>query len=90
LLRYGTIRLHPVHNHEKRKGLSGLYDKFATMLANFRTNKGLSAAVYIEITDVEIELNGLMTYDRVLKADPQKIRQSNLKAIFEDVKDSVK
>jgi hypothetical protein len=60
------------------------------MLANFRTNKGLSAAVYIEITDVEIELNGLMTYDRVLKADPQKIRQSNLKAIFEDVKDSVK
>ncbi|WP_240663505.1 glycoside hydrolase family 2 protein [Mucilaginibacter limnophilus] len=62
-----------------------LYDKFATMLANFRSNKGLSAAVYTEITDVEIELNGLMTYDRVMKADPAKLRQSNLKAIYQDV-----
>jgi hypothetical protein len=75
---------------KNEKDYPGLYDKFATMLANFRTNKGLSAAVYTEITDVEIELNGLMNYDRVLKAGPQKIRQSNLKAISGDVKDSVK
>ncbi|RYY28105.1 MAG: glycoside hydrolase family 2 [Sphingobacteriaceae bacterium] len=66
-----------------------LYDKFATMLANFRNNKGLSAAVYTEITDVEIELNGLMTYDRVLKADAEKIRRSNLKAIYQDVSEYV-
>ncbi len=33
---------------------------------------GLSAAVYTQTTDVEIEVNGLMTYDRaVLKVDPQ-------------------
>jgi hypothetical protein len=34
--------------------------------------KGLSAAVYTQTTDVEIEVNGLMTYDReVLKLDPK-------------------
>jgi hypothetical protein len=33
--------------------------------------KGLSAAVYTQTTDVEVEVNGLLTYDReVLKLDP--------------------
>ncbi|MBX9584392.1 MAG: beta-galactosidase [Gemmataceae bacterium] len=33
--------------------------------------KGLAAAVYTQTTDVEVEVNGLMTYDReVLKFDP--------------------
>ncbi|MDC0707513.1 AbfB domain-containing protein [Stigmatella sp. ncwal1] len=30
------------------------------------TNPGLSAAVYTEITDVENEINGMLTYDRVI------------------------
>jgi Glycosyl hydrolases family 2, sugar binding domain/Glycosyl hydrolases family 2/Glycosyl hydrolases family 2, TIM barrel domain len=35
--------------------------------------KGLSAAVYTQTTDVEIEVNGLMTYDReVLKLDAKE------------------
>jgi hypothetical protein len=35
--------------------------------------KGLSAAVYTQTTDVEVEVNGFMTYDRqVIKLDPQK------------------
>jgi hypothetical protein len=35
--------------------------------------KGLSAAVYTQTTDVEVEVNGLMTYDReVLKLDPKE------------------
>ncbi|WP_339924587.1 sugar-binding domain-containing protein [uncultured Cyclobacterium sp.] len=37
---------------------------------------GLSAAIYTQTTDVEIETNGLMTYDRkVIKLDPQFLRQ---------------
>jgi hypothetical protein len=40
------------------------YSLYGDMLINFKSNKGLSAAVYTEITDVEHELNGLMTYDR--------------------------
>jgi beta-galactosidase/beta-glucuronidase len=35
--------------------------------------KGLSAAVYTQTTDVEVEINGLMTYDReVIKLDPKE------------------
>lgn len=35
--------------------------------------KGLSAAVYTQTTDVEVEVNGLMTYDReVIKLDPKE------------------
>jgi hypothetical protein len=41
-----------------------MYNSFADMLIQFKTNYGLSAAVYTELTDVETELNGLMTYDR--------------------------
>ncbi|MDR2627405.1 MAG: T9SS type A sorting domain-containing protein [Dysgonamonadaceae bacterium] len=40
------------------------YTLYADMLIYDKSNKGLSAAVYTEITDVEMELNGLMTYDR--------------------------
>ncbi|HTQ09431.1 MAG TPA: glycoside hydrolase family 2 TIM barrel-domain containing protein [Fimbriimonadaceae bacterium] len=39
--------------------------------------EGLSGAVYTQTTDVETELNGLMTYDRkVIKMDEHRIRQA--------------
>ncbi len=35
--------------------------------------QGLAAAVYTQTTDVEVEVNGLMTYDRaIVKQDPQQ------------------
>ncbi len=38
--------------------------------------KGLAAAVYTQTTDVEIEVNGLLTYDReVLKFDPADMKK---------------
>ncbi len=41
--------------------------------------KGLSAAVYTQITDVEGEVNGLMTYDREISKMPlEDLRASNL------------
>lgn len=41
---------------------------------------GLSAAIYTQTTDVEIEVNGLMTYDRkVLKFDPAKLKKLHQK-----------
>lgn len=41
--------------------------------------KGLSAAVYTQTSDVEVEVNGLMTYDRkVNKFDESRITQSNM------------
>jgi len=40
--------------------------------------RGLSAAVYTQTTDVEIEVNGLMTYDReVVKIDMDTLRRIN-------------
>jgi beta-galactosidase/beta-glucuronidase len=39
---------------------------------------GFSAAIYTQTTDVEIEVNGFMTYDRkVLKMDEVKVRKMN-------------
>jgi len=39
---------------------------------------GLSAAVYTQTTDVEVEVNGLMTYDRaMIKMDAEKITAAN-------------
>ncbi|MGY3055604.1 beta-galactosidase/beta-glucuronidase [Pedobacter sp. UYEF25] len=49
---------------DNEKKFTDLFDEFATDLAIYKTNNGLSAAVYTEITDVEGELNGLLTYDR--------------------------
>ena len=41
---------------------------------------GFSAAVYTQTTDVEGEINGLMTYDRkVIKLDEQRLREINQK-----------
>lgn len=42
--------------------------------------KGLAAAVYTQTTDVEIEVNGLMTYDRaVLKFDAETLAKAHRK-----------
>src|SRR5262249_21679649 len=39
---------------------------------------GLSAAVYTQTTDVEIEVNGLMTYDRaIVKMDARQVAAAN-------------
>lgn len=76
LMQYVTVK--------NEKEYLGMYDNFATMLSQFKTNEGLSAAVYTEITDVEIELNGIMTYDRILKVDSKKIAASNRKAIHDN------
>lgn len=63
-----------------------LYSKFADDLTLYKTNMGLSAAVYTEITDVEVELNGLLTYDReVVKGDIDKIYAANYKVIHDNL-----
>jgi beta-galactosidase/beta-glucuronidase len=53
------------------------YVKYAEMLYNMVV-KGFSGAVYTQTTDVEIEVNGLMTYDRkVVKLDEKRVREIN-------------
>ena len=45
--------------------------------------KGLSATVYTQVSDVEDEINGILTYDRrVVKVDAQRVRKINEKLRF--------
>lgn len=55
-----------------------LLDRFAEFYDSVRVfrDRGMSAAVYTQITDVETECNGLMTYDReVIKLDTTVLRR---------------
>lgn len=53
------------------------YVKYAEQLKKLII-KGFSAAVYTQTTDVEIEVNGLMTYDRkVIKMNEQALKKVN-------------
>lgn len=55
------------------------YVKYAEQLYDM-ISKGFSAAVYTQTTDVEIEVNGLMTYDRkIIKLDEKRISEINRK-----------
>ena len=56
--------------------LLSLYAEFANQIKDFRDKNGLSAVVYTQLTDVETEINGLMTYDRVTKVDPALIARA--------------
>ena len=86
---YGGIGL-AVENHLWEKGRNWGYVQYKTSLE--ATNayielaeklktlipRGFSAAVYTQTTDVEVEINGLMTYDRkVIKMDEARIRKVN-------------
>lgn len=59
------------------KNADELFAKYSTFMdrLEFLIQKGLSAAVYTQTTDVEIETNGLMTYDRkVIKVPLEKLK----------------
>jgi beta-galactosidase/beta-glucuronidase len=58
--------------------LTAAYEDLATKLFPLIGEKGLSAAVYTQTTDVEVEVNGLMTYDReVIKMDWVRVAAAN-------------
>ena len=59
------------------KEVTDEYMKYAGMLYDMIA-RGFSAGVYTQTTDVEIEVNGLMTYDRkVIKMEEDRIRAIN-------------
>ena len=66
---------------ESPEELDNTYTEYARKLAYFKTFKGLSAAVYTQLTDVEVEVNGLMSYDRVVKSDLSRLYAANRIAI---------
>ena len=60
------------------KEVTDEYIKYAESLKNY-IKIGFSGAVYTQTTDVENEVNGLMTYDRkVVKLEEDRLRKINL------------
>ena len=78
---------HSVHEHfygyRKYASLSALTEGFrkrwdVELIPNIL--RGLSASVYTQVSDIEEELNGLLTYDRkLLKVNADKVREMNRK-----------
>ncbi|MEL7601456.1 MAG: sugar-binding domain-containing protein [Proteiniphilum sp.] len=59
------------------KEVTDEYIKYAEQLKQL-IRQGFSAAVYTQTTDVEVEVNGLMTYDRKLvKVDEARVKKVN-------------
>lgn len=83
---FGGLGL-PIENHtwqqknnwgyQSFKNAEDLYKRYAEFISRIPhlIDKGLSAAVYTQTTDVEVETNGLMTYDRkVIKMPEEKLK----------------
>ncbi|MDR2362394.1 MAG: beta-galactosidase [Prevotellaceae bacterium] len=63
------------------KEVTDEYIKFIGILKR-TIERGYSAAVYTQTTDVEGEVNGLMTYDRkIIKIEEDRLRQANTELI---------
>ncbi|UCF32637.1 MAG: chitobiase/beta-hexosaminidase C-terminal domain-containing protein [Phycisphaerales bacterium] len=63
---------------EDREGLAARYEELLEEIYRLRKKPGLSAAVYTQLTDVETESNGLLTYDRaVVKIDADRVATAN-------------
>ena len=88
---FGGLGL-PVNNHSWQqknnwgyqifKNKDELFKRYSELMDSLPhlIEKGLSAAVYTQITDVEIETNGLMTYDRKeIKIPVDKLKAVHLK-----------
>jgi hypothetical protein len=68
-------------SYENQPSTAALNDRLAGLYGQqlqFAASAGLSAAIYTEITDIEDEVNGLLTYDRqVYKVDVPRFRANN-------------
>ena len=64
---------------ESQRELTNLYVQYIDTLGKM-IPKGLAAGIYTQTTDVEVEVNGIMTYDRkVTKIDEAAMKAANEK-----------
>ncbi len=60
---------------DTREGLQAQLDALYLQQVLPARKQGLCAAIYTQVSDVEDEINGLMSYDRkILKPDPERMR----------------
>ena len=58
---------------ETAEDLRASYSKLLSDIADL-ISEGLAGVIYTQTTDVESEINGLLTYDRIYKIDPEVLR----------------
>lgn len=64
--------------YDNQEALLRAYRDLITQLRQLIETRGLAAAIYTQTTDVEIEVNGLLTYDRaVIKMPVEQVREIN-------------
>lgn len=64
--------------YKSEQTLTKAYEKLYNKVIIPQIKDGLSATVYTQLTDVEDELNGLLTYDReIVKIDIEKLKEIN-------------
>jgi len=75
----------PTHyeTSQSEEALHSTYDRMIQEVDSMK-DEGLAAAVYTQTTDVESEVNGVMTYDRaVIKFDETRMRERHRALIKE-------
>jgi len=90
---FGGLGL-PLENHtwqgkdnwgyQSFKNADSLYNRYSQLIDHIPAliHEGLSAAVYTQTTDVEVECNGLMTYDRkVIKMPLERLKALHKKLL---------
>ena len=61
-----------------KKALTKGYEQLINSMVLPNIQKGLSAAVYTQLSDIEEEVNGIVTYDReVVKIDERVVKELN-------------
>lgn len=90
-LRRHSFNLNNTYGYSKNNGVEDFENKFVSLYDNqvipYIKKEGLCALVYTQVSDVEDETNGLLTYDRqVLKVNPDtaKAMSDRLYQAFEE------
>ena len=64
--------------YQDKKSLTAGYEKLLSDTVLPAVQKGVSASIYTQLSDIEDEVNGLLTYDRkVEKMDGDTVRRLN-------------
>ncbi|MCL2248836.1 MAG: glycoside hydrolase family 2 [Oscillospiraceae bacterium] len=77
-----TDKLFGYKMYKTKQELNAAIEKLYTKEIIPKIKKGLSATIYTQLTDIEDEINGILTYDRKeLKLDAEMVREINEKLI---------
>jgi beta-galactosidase/beta-glucuronidase len=63
------------HNYGSVKSYTELLDKYRDLMQGIAALPFVTGFCYTQLTDVEQEMNGLLTYDRIAKVPPEEIKK---------------